>query len=420
MLPRLQLFVAAVLLSAGVARADVLAGDFSADPRTSAGWTYTGPANTGWSAEEGGSITAAFDRAGGGQAWRSPPFPVVPAGYYRVAFRSQAASPGYAATLFAGPAGTWGSVPNSTELLADDVTGVPVSTAWVDNAYCFRAAPNATTASLVFRANGAPLRVSAVRVVPAARGSAEVADWHDAVYATMAPVAFAPDPARFARLPRTAAALRSGGPITVVLLGDSIMNDAAQSTFETLLERAHPGTQVAVVAAVGANAGMAAWNPDAATHRPGLDLQGAVIDRRPDLVLIGGVSNAGQYADTGHVVDLVRRGVTARFGFAPDVALLTGTLPMTQNPAAPIHSWYPTISPAGRDYRANLYRLAQQQQTGFFDLTGAWGQYMVAAQHGFDRPTYNGYFRDTMHFNTRGKEVLARILAGYLSPEPER
>ena len=57
----------------------------------------------------------------------------------------------------------------------------------------------------------------------------------DAIYAAMDPLAYTPPPERFAHLPKTLAALRGGGTLRMVLLGDSIMGNTSSSAFELLL-----------------------------------------------------------------------------------------------------------------------------------------------------------------------------------------
>ena len=39
--------------------------------------------------------------------------------------------------------------------------------------------------------------------------------------------------------------------------------------------------------------------------------------------------------------------------------------------------WGPEIDPKGTDYRSRLKRLADEEKTGFLDMTGLWGRYMA-------------------------------------------
>lgn len=95
--------------------------------------------------------------------------------------------------------------------------------------------------------------------------------------------------------------------------------------------------------------------------------------------------------------------------------------------AAWSQAWCPTdqLDPATTneaDYRANLLRISSEMGTGFLDLTGIWGEYMILAQGGsvgarvVDATVYDGYFRDPIHANTFGKELLGRTLATAFTP----
>jgi hypothetical protein len=208
--------------------------------------------------------------------------------------------------------------------------------------------------------------------------------------------------------------LRAGQRVRIVLLGDSIMNDAANSAFDVLLERLFPGSRVEVVAAVNGGAGIDKWNhPEL---YPGVDynLDGAVIDRQPDLVMVGGISNlvspAG-YDDTRQIIDKIRTGISSRHGYDVDIMLLTN-LPLTDtNPRDASSGWYRDIDPQGDDYRSNISRIAQQKNTGFLDMYSVWGQHAILLQNeGYD---YEFFFRDGVHENAQGKQILARALASF-------
>lgn len=407
-----------LFLSAACSIADgqVLTTDFTTDPMA-AGWTYTGIASEGWSAGDG-FITAADD-GGTTQTWRSPEFAVTPSTYYEVTFTATAASPGYVSAVDGNPSTTWGTIPPSTDLIADDYTSVPSAATWTQSTFFTHTQPNATQAAITFSSIGSNVNVQSV-TVSTASSDAAVAAWDDSIYAQMTPVTYTPPANRFTNLARTYSKLLSGSPLNIVMLGDSIMNDTANSTFETLVERQYPGSKINVSAAVGGGAGMAQWDPDSPDHVSYLNLQQAVINQKPDLVVIGGISNGTAYSDITNVINLVRSGVQSEYGYTPDILLLTPEFGSGNNPLAPGSTWYPTIDPNGTDYRSTLYQIAQSEQTGFLDMDGAWGQYMIDAQGGVYNPTvYNSFFRDADHANTFGKEITAQILNDYFTPLPE-
>jgi hypothetical protein len=93
-------------------------------------------------------------------------------------------------------------------------------------------------------------------------------------------------------------------------------------------------------------------------------------------------------------------------------------------------AWCPTdqLDPLATyegDYRSNLLRISLETGVGFLDTLGVWGEYMILAQGGsldarvVDGAVYDAYFRDVIHANTFGKELLGRTLAATFAPVPE-
>jgi hypothetical protein len=388
-----------------------IASDFSVDPRRQTpAWTYSGPSDAGYSASDR-AIVAQADIAG---TWRSPGFAVKAGGYYRISFDASTADHGLVDLVSSNPNAGWGIIAGTSDLIADAVTSVLPSKSFTPETYFARAQANAVTASLVFWAGIADVSVNSVSI---SEGSdVEVAAWDDSVYQSMPPLTYVPPSDRFAHLPRTQAALNAHGPLKIVLLGDSIMNDTSNCTFESLVERRYPGAKITLVAAVGGGAGMQNWNPLSPRHTAHLSLQQAVIDQEPDLVMIGGISNS-DIAEIASVISQVRTGVRNRYGYTPDILLMTGAFGANDNPLNPHSDYASTVA----NYDVKLAALAAGEGTGFMDMHSAWGQYMITAQEGVDNSTiYNSFFRDERHANTRGKEILARALDDFFAPVPER
>ena len=411
---RCHLVLCVLLAFCVAAEAQVLSNDFTTDP-TAAGWTYDGSA--GWSAANG-YITAQSSY----KKWESPEFAVTPFGYHRVTFRSSApVTKGYFATVYVNPVATWGRWLASTrgELITDNYTSVMASSSWVDNTYYTRALPNAATGYVRFQGIDSSINIDDVQV-EAAAGHAEVATWADSVYAAMPLMDYDAESDRFDFMPRTITKLEAGSTVNIVLLGDSIMNDTSNSAFEVLVERMYAGAQINVITAVGGGTGMDKWNHPESYPTHDLKLQEAVIDQQPDLVMIGGISNGTSYQDIRDVIGKVRDGVDVGFGYEPDIMLMTGAFGANANPLAGGSTWYRDIDPNGTDYRSNLYRIAEDEQTAFLDMMGVWGQYMIDAQGGvYDPDKYDWFFRDSVHANTYGKQVLGRALEEFFTPIPE-
>jgi hypothetical protein len=396
---------------AAAAGGQELTSDFSVDPRHQVpAWTYSGPSDSGYS----GADSAIVAQANISGTWRSPAFAVTPGQYYRISFDASTADNGLVDLVSSNPHAQWGTLAGQSDFIADAYTSVLPSTNFTRETYFARAQVNAVTASVSFWAISSDVRVNSVIISNAT--DAEVAAWDDAVYQKMTPLTYVPPPDRFANLRRTQAALNAHEPLKIVLLGDSIMNDTSNSTFETLVERQYPGAKITLVAAVGGGAGMQNWNPLSPRHTAHLSLQQAVIDQEPDLVMIGGISNS-DIAEIASVISQVRTGVRNQYGYTPDILLMTGAFGANDNPLNPHSDYASTVA----NYDVKLAALAAGERTGFMDIHSVWGQYMITAQEGVDNSTiYNSFFRDERHANTRGKEILARALDDFFAPVPER
>lgn len=378
----------------------LLSDDFSTDPQQQdwvcSDWNLDVLTNTGWSTNGYLSVDPGFT-----PFWVSPTFDVAPFDYYRITAVSRGAvglcGVGY------NLGSTWGRYPNTNYqglLVADDWTVTAYQSDWQTNVYCTRCLVNANKCAI--RLSGGDVRLVVVDSVT--RG--EVRVWADAVYAAMPPLNFTPQPGRFANLSRTHSLLTHRQNLTVVLLGDSIMNDTCHSTFDVLLERkcGYDGsTRVLAIPAVGGGAGIGMWADDTNWNWPqtDLDLQQAVIDQNPDLVIIGGISNGTNYDAFANVISRILSGVSQEFGHVPDILLMTGAFGTGTDPDG---------------YASQLRALAGQWSAGFMDMRSAWSNYMaLAASEGIAE---NRFYRDDTHANQFGKQFLGRVLASELAPDP--
>jgi hypothetical protein len=223
----------------------------------------------------------------------------------------------------------------------------------------------------------------------------------DAAYAQMPAVGYQPPRDRWRNLPRTASILRGKRPaLRVLMLGDSIVNDTSRSGWEMIVQDAYPDTAITKTAVVRGSTGC--W-----WYREPERMKRYVIDQKPDLLIIGGISQR-------HDVDAVLAvALQAKTMTGCDVLLMTGAFG-NMDPTDDTR-WRPDIPKDEKDYRYRLWRVAQQLRAGFLDMTGLWGKYVRAS----GRPL--GWFkRDSIHANERGEQILGRILAAHLSPDPRR
>ena len=59
-------------------------------------------------------------------------------------------------------------------------------------------------------------------------------------------------------------------------------------------------------------------------------------------------------------------------------------------------------------FSARMRRMCREERVEFFDIRNAWEDYMLRSY----KP-YDFFARDSIHGNSRGKQVVARILARY-------
>ena len=219
----------------------------------------------------------------------------------------------------------------------------------------------------------------------------------DKAYAEMPPVKYEPPADRWARLPRTAKILRKAeGELRVVMLGDSIVNDTSRSGWDLVLGRAYPKVRVTKVTCVRGSTGCWWYKEPGRVRR-------YVLDHKPDLLVIGGISHNDDTDSFRDVIEQVRKESEC------DVLLMTGAFGAVD--PRDDKQWRSDIDPDGTDYRARLRQLATESKSDFLDMTALWGQYVRDSEKPLD-----WFKRDPIHANERGEQILGRILAAHLAP----
>jgi Ca2+-binding RTX toxin-like protein len=388
-----------------------------------------------------------------GLTWRSPSFAVDSLGYVRLSFRAkldpsvtistQPYNKNNLSFVSINPAATWNldrsnAGPSGGDLIADDYTSlINLTDQWTSQVFYSRAQANAQAMAVSLRATDGPLFIDDIKIENVSRRE-DVATWADQIWAGRSfspalnlPPVLKPNHSseQQKRLARTLGKLQAGSPVRIVLVGDSIVNDLANSAFDVLLERQFPGSSVSVITAVGGGTGMDQWNPrndaypfiSSTRYNGALNFNDAVIEQRPDLVLLGGISTPGNTAGFSAfqaIIDKLKSAsVLSRLGYQPDILLATGAF------GNQWQNWYPSseLNASRNDYRGHLLQIANQNNVGFLDLTGIWGDYFIASQNATSSAVIvspesrNGYWRDTVHANTFGKQILGRALTGFLS-----
>lgn len=347
---------------------------FASEP-SRCGWTTGHPANlkqTGctWSPEGYAVVKDGW--------WAGPPVDVVPFSYYRVSYESRGDEPGFCFVEF---------LPDGDEQLSVDCCdGVEPSADWQRRQFVFRAHARARRAMLRFQDRSGPyqLRCASIKGI----SEAEALEWLEGLLRQLPEFSDRFDETRWARLSKTLSSLRRGARLRIVLLGDSIVNDTANSLFELLLRKVYPNAEIQVVSSVRSSTGC--WY----YREPGR-VREYVLRYEPDLAIIGGISHGYNAEAVRDVVRQIRAERDVEF------ILMTGAVaPYEREKELP--------------YGLALARVADEEGAAFLDMRSCWDG-LLAKLSGTPELTAR-LMRDPIHASSLGKAALGRILAAFLSP----
>jgi hypothetical protein len=327
----------------------------------------------------------------------SPAFPVEPFAYYRLRMLTRSADGGHCAASFLDADGK--------EIVADDYDAIDATQAWKPYELCFRGHADARTARIHLRRNynsaaAAPLAVKNVRIEKIT--AAEAAAWAAGLAATCPVVRFEPAADRGRHLAKSLAKLAAGDRLRIVMLGDSICNDTSNSLYETLVAERYPGAQIEVVTSVRGGTGCTYYKDE---NR----VQSYVLDYRPDLVIIAGISHDFDVEALRSVIRQIR----AQSGC--EILVMNGAVA----PWDVLEPAFVKVRPAGvaldqmEGFDAALAAMCRVEQVEFFDMRRAWDDYLLRSYE-----PYAHFARDAIHANSRGKAVLGRIMGRYFAPKP--
>lgn len=228
------------------------------------------------------------------------------------------------------------------------------------------------------------------------RGSRRTLDEINRLYSQMPPLQDLPPPAdRWELLPETQKKLQHGPTLRIVMLGDSLVNDTSRSAWERLLKAPYPRCEIEKIASVRGSTGCW-WY-----HEPGR-VQKYVLDHKPDLVIIGGISPRQDAETLRSVIRQIRAGSRA------EVLVMTSGFGRVD--PRDDSQWSADIDSNTDTPRSIAQRVAREEKAAFLDMSGAWGRYIRST----DKPL-EWFKRDAIHANAYGEQVLGRILARYLT-----
>jgi lysophospholipase L1-like esterase len=203
---------------------------------------------------------------------------------------------------------------------------------------------------------------------------------------------FTPAAPDWNHLPHTRKLLTEGGDLRLLAMGDSIVNDTMRSAWVAKLSEAYPKADIeAWVYVRGGGACRHYMEEDRVAKW--------VVPRKPDLVLIGGISQGGEIENIRTVIHQLRDGL-------PDVEILlfTGTFGSQADPRDPEELAKAAYSGTS-DYGAKLKQLAKEERCAYLDMTTPWAEYIRSSSLHPHR-----FYRDRVHANEYGEQILSKIL----------
>ena len=213
----------------------------------------------------------------------------------------------------------------------------------------------------------------------------------DAIYTAMDSIVHKPPTDRFANIPKTMSKLRNGGELRLVLLGDSIMGNTSASSFDLLLMRDYPKCKIIKIASLRGSTGCTYYQDDNRVEQ-------YVLRHKPDLLVIGGISNRGDAEAVRSVIKQVRAQKSDT-----EFLLLTPVFGAMRDEH--IRTFTREIDATTSNFRYNMQTVAAEEKCAFFDMTGPWWAYIQSSGK-----TYGWFMGDRVHANSRGCQIIGRLL----------
>jgi len=207
---------------------------------------------------------------------------------------------------------------------------------------------------------------------------------------------FTPPKQDWRHLSRTRRILTEGGDLHLLAMGDSIVNDTMRSGWVARLREAYPKANIRATVYVRGGGGCQHYKEEGRLTK-------YVIPHKPDLVLIGGISQR-DIESIREVIHQLRAGL-------PEVEILlaTGTFG-TADPRVPDELAKAPHSGTGA-YGAALRKLADKERCAFLNMTTPWAEYIRSASVHPHR-----FHRDPVHANEYGEQILSKILMAFFRP----
>ncbi len=209
---------------------------------------------------------------------------------------------------------------------------------------------------------------------------------------------FTPIKQDWTHLSHTRRVLTEGGKLCILAIGDSIVNDTMRSGWVAKLAEAYPEAEIEAWVYVRGGGGCQHYKEEGRVAR-------CVLPRKPDLVIIGGISQRGGMADIRTVIHQIRAGLPK-----VEFLLTTGVFGRLADPRVPKELAAAQCSGTG-EYGKQLKKLAAEEKCAYLDMTTPWAEYIVSTNL---HP--HVFYRDVVHANAMGEQILSKILMGFLAP----
>jgi hypothetical protein len=207
---------------------------------------------------------------------------------------------------------------------------------------------------------------------------------------------FTPPPNDWTFLKHTRHLLTDGGQLRLIAVGDSIVNDTMRSAWVAKLQEAYPKAAIHANVYVRGGGGCQHYKEQGRIGK-------VVVPLKPDLVLIGGISQQ-DIASIREVIHQLRASLPQ-----VEILLFTGTFgPADPRSDAEIDNarWSGT-----GQYGKALRQLAVEERCAYLDMTTPWSEYIHSSKL---HP--HSFYRDRYHANECGEQILSKILMSFFVP----
>lgn len=219
----------------------------------------------------------------------------------------------------------------------------------------------------------------------------------NAIQAEMPPGQFTPPTPGWKYLKKAHKKLRKGGDLHVLGLGDSIINDIMRSGWIAKLREAYPKADIKATVYVRGGGGNRHYKEEGR-------IQKYLVPLKPDLVFIGGISQREDFESMKDVINQIRADL-------PDTEFLLATGAFgTVDPrddTALAEAQHSGSAP----YGIALRQFAAKENCAYLDMTAPWAEYVYSS--GLHPHLF---YRDRVHANEYGEQILSKIMLGFFRP----